>query len=101
MQLLRGTGQTSRGRILPEPQGLAGWVWGLLRISRGLREVPSKQMHMIETLQLGGKRQVTLISYAGARFLVGGGPESVETIIQVTSEPSPRVITKNMDSACQ
>ena len=73
----------------PEAQGLAGWVLGLLR-GLGKREACLKQMELIETLALGGKRQLMLVSCGEERFLVGGGLESVETIVRISTEPSLR-----------
>src|ERR1700686_1115550 len=52
-------------------QGLAGWVLGLLRGWRGQCEMPRKQLRLVETLPLGGKRQLMLVTCAGESFLVG------------------------------
>jgi flagellar biogenesis protein FliO len=103
MQLVQGARQTSKRKIAAETQGLAGWVLGLLRSWRGLREVQGrqKQMHLVETLALGGKRQLMLVSCEGEWFLVGGGMESVETIVRVKAEVSSRVVAKDSDETCQ
>jgi len=42
-----------------------------------------QQMQLLETLSLGGKRQLMLIQCGAERFLVGGGLESVETIVKL------------------
>lgn len=103
MQLVQGGRPTRRRKIAAEPQGLAGCVLGLLRSWRGLREVQGKQkqMHLVETLPLGGKRQLMLVSCAGEQFLVGGGMESVETIVRVKAGVSPEVLAKDLDKTCQ
>jgi flagellar biogenesis protein FliO len=101
MQLIRSAEQTIEGKITADPQGLAGWVLRWLRSSRNPREVPSKQIHLVETLQLGGKRQLMLISCAGAKFLVGGGPESIEVIVGVPSDVLPRSAAKNVNPTCE
>jgi flagellar biogenesis protein FliO len=81
-------------------QGLTGWVLGLLRSWRGQSGVQQKQMQLVETLSLGGKRQLMLVSCGGERFLVGGGLESVETIVRVKTEGSPEGVAKNLDEIC-
>ena len=101
MQLVSDNGQKSQSEIVAEPQGLAGWVLRWWRSRQSLREVQSKQMHVLETLSLGGKRQLVLISCVGERFLVGGSQEGVETIVRVTSDASPRVTSTDKDSTCQ
>jgi flagellar biogenesis protein FliO len=42
-----------------------------------------KQMHLLETLPLGGKRQLMLIRCGEQRFLVGAGVDGVQTIVEV------------------
>jgi flagellar biogenesis protein FliO len=84
-----------------ELQGLAGWVLSLLRGWRGQREIPRKQLRLVETLPLGGKRQLMLVTCAGESFLVGGGMESVETIVRLKSEVSLNVMAKSLDGTCR
>jgi flagellar biogenesis protein FliO len=84
-----------------EVQGLAGWMLGLLRGWRGQRETQRKQLRLVETLPLGGKRQLMLVTCAGESFLVGGGMESVETIVRLRAEVSLDVLAKSLDGACQ
>ncbi len=43
-------------------------------------------MELVETLSLGGKRQVMLIECQGERYLVGCGPDAVATIEKVTPD---------------
>jgi len=85
----------------PEIQGLAGWVLGLLRGWRGRCEIPRKQLRLVETLSLGGKRQLMLVTCAGESFLVGGGMESVETIVRLKGEVSLDVMAKSLDGTCR
>jgi flagellar biogenesis protein FliO len=40
-------------------------------------------MQLLETLPLGGKRQLMLVQCGTEQFLVGGGLESVETIVKL------------------
>jgi hypothetical protein len=57
-------------------------------------------MHLLETLPLGGKRQLMLVSCAGEHFLVGGGVESVATIVRVQAEISPDQAARKLDVSC-
>jgi flagellar biogenesis protein FliO len=63
------------GRVLR----LAG-VWGA---SRGQSQ---KRMRVIETLSLGAKKQLVLVTCDGDRFLVGTGPDHVQTIVRLGSK---------------
>ena len=67
---------------------MAGWVLGLLRGLRGERAGQQKQMRLVETLALGGQRQLMLVSCGDEHFLVGGGMDSVETIVRVKAAGS-------------
>jgi flagellar biogenesis protein FliO len=101
MQLLQCSDKTMASNAAAhEVQGLAGWVLGLLR-GLGQREVQVKEMQLIETLALGGKRQLMLVSCGGERFLVGGGLESVETIVRVKAEGSVGLQTRDLGEICQ
>jgi hypothetical protein len=105
MQVLQGAGQrelkmaaTTAGS---EVQGLAGWMLSLLRGWRGQREVQRKQLRLVETLRLGGKMQLMLVTCAGESFLVGGGLESVETIVRLKAEVSLDVVAKSLGESCR
>jgi flagellar biogenesis protein FliO len=69
-----------------EIQGLAGWILGRLRGWRREHQTQRKQMRLVETLALGGRRQLMLVSCGGEHFLVGGGVDSVETIVRVKAD---------------
>jgi hypothetical protein len=84
-----------------ETQGLAGWVLNLLRGWRGQGKVQRKQLQLIETLPLGGKRQLMLVTCGGESFLVGGGLESVETIVRLRPEVSVNEVARKLDGTCQ
>jgi flagellar biogenesis protein FliO len=103
MQLVQGARRMSQRKAAAEPQGLAGWVLEMLRGWRGLHVVQAKQrqLQLVETLPLGGKRQLMLVSCGGERFLVGGGMESVETIVRVAVESSPRAVATDLDESCE
>jgi hypothetical protein len=84
-----------------EVQGLASRVLGLLKGWHGQHEMQRKQLRLVETLSLGGKRQLMLVTCAGESFLVGGGVESVETIVRLKAEFSPDVAAKSVDGPCR
>ena len=86
MRLLQDMGRTNDPKVNFEMQGLAGWVFGLLRGWRGERTAQRKQMRVVETLALGGRRQLMLVSCGDEHFLVGGGMDSVETIVRVKAD---------------
>jgi len=85
----------------PGVQGLAGWLIGLLPGWRGQRAMQQRQLRLVETLPLGGKRQLMLVTCGGESFLVGGGMDSVETIVRLKSEVSLDVVAKSADGTCQ
>ncbi len=100
MQALQSMGRVNGGKKTFEAQGLAGWVLGRLRVWRGERVTQRKQMHLVETLSLGGKRQLMLVSCGGEQFLVGGGLESVETIVRVKADAPSGETAQNRDEIC-
>jgi len=68
-------------------EGLAEWIlravpaWWAMR-ARG-NATPARQMTVVETLSLGGRRQMMLVICQGERFLVGCGADEVQTIVHV------------------
>lgn len=61
-------------------KGLAGVVLHWIRSMR--QPAPVRRMHVVETLTLGGKRELKLVECWGQRYLVGCGPDSVQAITQ-------------------
>lgn len=59
--------------------GVVGWFIDL--VAREGDE--AKHMRLIETLALGGKRQLQLVSCDGERYLIGVGGDSVQAILRV------------------
>jgi flagellar biogenesis protein FliO len=86
MRFLQSVDRTNNPKMSFEIQGLAGWVLSLLRGWRGERTAQRRQMRVVETLPLGGRRQLVLVSCGGEHFLVGGGIDSVETIVRVKAD---------------
>ena len=67
--------------------GLAGWVIAALRRWQR-RAAEPRQMRVIETLALGGRRQLQLVMCGTEKFLVAGGAESVHAILRVETQAS-------------
>ena len=67
-------------------QGLAGWIIGTLRGWRDRAVTQQRQLRIVESLSLGGKRQLMLVSCGEERFLVGCGSDSVETMARVEAD---------------
>ncbi len=105
MRVLQGAGRRNLSDVVTtagsEVQGLAGWLLGLLRGWRGQREMQRKQLRLVETLSLGGKRQLMLVTCGGESFLIGAGMDSVETIVRLKAEVSLDVVAKSLDETCQ
>jgi flagellar biogenesis protein FliO len=90
--------RTSNEMLVEKSGGtLAGFTAMLvLRARRGLQRAfgwtgrvnGEPRMELLETLQLGGKRQLMLVRCNGQGFLVGAGGESIQTIIEVRPQPA-------------
>lgn len=100
MQLLQSKCEIKGAKASRELSGLAGWVLGLLRGFRSECRSEIRQMRLVETLPLGGKRQLMLVSCAGEYFLVGGGPESLETIVRVHAEEPQIDALRKLNGTC-
>lgn len=100
MQSSQNAARINRTKALPDLGGVSGWLLGLLRGVRSERRPKMRQMHLLETLPLGGKRQLMLVSCGGEHFLVGGGVESVATIVRVQAEISPDQAARKLDVPC-
>jgi len=72
----------------PVTGGLVGWVMEAFSylMANGSRRPAMKQMRIVETLAIGAKKQLLLVSCGGEYFLVGTGPESVQTMVRVRQE---------------
>jgi hypothetical protein len=103
IQILQVLGRSNeKASISPaELQGLAGWAWRLLRLWRTQPEAPRKQLRLVESLALGGKRQLMLVTCAGESFLVGGGADSVETIVRLKADISLDALATSLDKTCR
>jgi flagellar biogenesis protein FliO len=64
--------------------GVVGWVLRALKNGRAKSE--ARELALVETLSLGGRRQLMLVSCAGQKFLVGCGGDNVQTIVAVSAK---------------
>jgi flagellar biogenesis protein FliO len=99
MHRMQVVGQISERASPQGPEGLAGWVLARLRRFRGVHTAERKEMRLVETLSLGNKRQLMLVECGGARYLVGGGLESVQTIVPASAQAAAYLMNK--DEGCQ
>lgn len=79
--------QTLQRRQGFAPGGFAGWVAALWRARERASEGRVRRgLEVRETLSLGARRQIALVSCGGREFLVGMGAESVDTIVPLMAE---------------
>lgn len=73
-----------------QAQGLAGWLLALAQqqgwFAGAARRPLRKHMRVVETLPMGPRRNLYLVSCDGERFLVGTGTDSIQTITRVRPE---------------
>jgi flagellar biogenesis protein FliO len=67
--------------------GLAGWILSRLRSAYRAQVSMQKEMRLVETLSLGGRRQLMLVECCGNHFLIGCGTDNVGTIAQIAISP--------------
>jgi len=99
MEIVQGFTRRQEIEKVASVGGLAGWVVGALqgrvRLKwRGGSRANVQQLQLLETLPLGGKRQVMLIACAGEHYLIGCGPDSVATIVKATVVTEVRPVVK-------
>ncbi len=69
--------------------GTKGWLQSAMcamaRLS-GAGTATAKRMQVLETLALGARKQLLLVSCDGERFLVGTGADQVQSIVRLGRE---------------
>lgn len=73
-------------------RGLKTWALHALHALASLkaRHTPRQQMRLVEKLELGGRRQLLLVSCSGERFLVGAGADNVQSITRLRPDAAER-----------
>lgn len=69
--------------------GFAGWLmsfWRTMSARNAETRRRGREMRVVETLAVGGRKQLLLVSCAGERFLVGTGSDGIGTIVRVRPE---------------
>ena len=78
-------------------RGVWDWLIGwLVQQFGGFRtggsSVGGPQMQVLETLSVGPKKQLILLRCASETYLIGTGPESVQSILRIESRASDRSV---------
>jgi flagellar biogenesis protein FliO len=81
-----GREETADLKVKNRRNGLLGSI--AIRIGAALQNSlgggrAGRRMELIETLQLGGKRQLLLVSCDGQRYLVGAGGDNIHSIAEL------------------
>ena len=83
---MRSSMQDTSRSIQAARGGLAGWILNRYFILRSRGRAETRELRVVETLSLGGKKQLMLVACGTQRYLVGVGTESVATIVRVAGE---------------
>jgi flagellar biogenesis protein FliO len=73
---------------------LRAWSW----LHTKYEQTATKRLRVVETVSLGEKRFVALVSVEGRQFLIGGGAASVSILAQLgeTSDPAISLQTESL-----
>ncbi|RZU39577.1 flagellar biosynthetic protein FliO [Edaphobacter modestus] len=63
--------------------GLAGVLLRMWANRRSAKAVRPREIELLETFSLGGRRELMLVRCAGERFLVGGSFDRIETMVKL------------------
>jgi len=79
---------------LPSSPLLRAWSW----LHTKYEQTATKRLRVVETVSLGEKRFVALVSVEGRQFLIGGGAASVSILAQLgeTSDPAISLQTESL-----
>lgn len=97
MHLVTSTSSKNYARLADASpyRRVCGWLmeW-LVMLCGGLRiggvRVVVPRMLVLETLSIGSKKQLMLVSCEGEKYLIATGPETVQAIQRVESRPGNR-----------
>ncbi len=81
---------TERKNFAGARQGFAGWLTEMWRRRMTLRERVGRTLQVVETLPVGARRQLMLIRCGEEYFLVGGGLDSIQTMVKVEGASVPQ-----------
>ena len=109
MQVVRERIGHANGREASDGFAYALFDWARAFVPAGRARIgkarPPRRMKLIETLQLGGKRQLMLVACDGRRYLVGAGGDSVQSIAEMStaiaeSDPIGAIGEQRRAAAC-
>ena len=83
LSAVKGMNERVNEGPLPRSLGPAGWVLERFAAWRAKSVVP-RQMELMETLSLGGRRQLMLVRCANERYLVGCSTDGVQSVVKVS-----------------
>lgn len=63
--------------------GLAAVLLRMWTNRRSAKAVRAREIELLETFSLGGRRELMLVRCAGERFLVGGNFDRIETMVKL------------------
>jgi flagellar biogenesis protein FliO len=63
--------------------GLAGVLLRMWANRRSAKAVRTREIELLETFSLGGRRELMLVRCAGERFLVGGSFDRIDTMVKL------------------
>ena len=74
-------------------RGLSAWLikangWWKQRVLKERRRQARKRLFLVESLVLGPKQKVVLMRCGREQFLVGTGPEGIQSIVPIGGEPA-------------
>ena len=95
-EMLHVVAKSGLERRVPALQaGLGAWLVGHVREwMAGAPKERKRQMRVVETLALGAKHKLVLVSCGGERFLVGTGSETIGTIVRVRAEAAGMAVVR-------
>jgi flagellar biogenesis protein FliO len=66
--------------------GISDWMRRIVGFAGLRRDRGERRLKLLETLQLGGRRQLLLVVCDGRRVVVGIGGDSVQSIVQLSEK---------------
>jgi flagellar biogenesis protein FliO len=74
------------------PGLLQAAMGALIRLAGARNAAARRRMQVVETLALGGRKQLLLVNCDGERFLVGTGADQVQSIVRLGRETAESML---------
>ena len=99
MELVPNLAQEQIATAAGEPgSGPVAWLFRRLAANQLART--ERQLRVMETLHLGGRRQLVLVSCGDERFLVGTRADGIDTITRVSGPAIAKQSGHEADETC-